>query len=937
MGQLTIQPSFAAGELAPSLWARVDLAKYHVGAKTLRNFFVLASGGAANRPGTAYVGRCKDSTHRVRLIPFQFSTLQTYVLEFGQQYMRVIMDGGYVLEPGIAVYGATQSPGCVVSALNHGFNNGDWVYISGVTGMTPINSSAAQVYLVSNATANNFVITDLDGNPVNSTQCPPYAGGGTVARIYTMATPYLGSDLALLKFTQSDDVMTLCHPSYPPQDLTRTQHWAWSLAQISFQPHIQPPVLTTVTGNNGTGPWYYSYVVTAVTNNPAEESLASNIVTVSTTQLNQNTGVQNTLTWSALPNASYYRVYKANPCYNQAPANGSSYGYIGTTCATSFADTNIGPDFTDTPPRGVNPFLGAPISSVSMTATGSGYPSNARLTVIDQNGTGALLTPTVTGGKITGVTVVNGGELYTSPTIAVTGGTGALLSLMFQDDGSGYGTFMLAGVQIINGGSGYIAPTITAPGGAVMTPHATNGVITSVTINNQGGGMVGTERALVVDHVPGSGAIFSITLAQTFNNPGCVTYFQQRKIFGGGNTNPDTLWMTQPGAFTNMDTSNPSQATDAITISIANRQVNAVTQLVSVNALLALTASGAFKISGGAQGAPITPSQIVAAPQAYNGCSDVPPIVINNDILYVSAKGARVRDLAYNFYADIYTGSDMTVLSPHLFFGHQILEWAYVEEPFNLVWAVREDGILLGFTYLKEQDIYAWTRHDTQGAFLSVASIAEGPEDAAYVIVSRTIPGVNGGNPVQYVERFHSRNFLTNGIADITQAWFVDCGLQYSGPPTSTVSGLNHLNGLTVVALADGNVVSGLTVSGGQIALPHPASTITVGLPYSADLQTLDLEISAPTIQGRRKKITAVTVRLENSRGLKIGYNSTNLAEIKERTNQNYGQPIPLTTGDEHIVIPQDWNAQGDLWVRQDNPLPATVLAIIPESNLGNS
>ena len=326
---------------------------------------------------------------------------------------------------------------------------------------------------------------------------------------------------------------------------------------------------------------------------------------------------------------------------------------------------------------------------------------------------------------------------------------------------------------------------------------------------------------------------------------------------------------------------------------------------------------------------------MVATPQAYNGCSDVPPIVINNDILYVSAMGGRVRDLSYNFYADIYTGSDMTVLSPHLFFGHKILEWTYAEEPYNLVWAVREDGILLCFTYLKEQDVYAWTRHDTLGTFLSIASIIEGAEQGVYTIVSRSIPGINGGNPVQYVERLHSRNFLTNGVADITQTWFVDCGLKYSGSPTTTVTGLNHLNGATVVALADGNVVSNLTVSNGSITLPDAASTITVGLPYSADLQTLDLEIAGPTIQGRRKKVSAVTLRLENSRGLKVGFDQSNLAEIKERTNQTYGQPIPLTTGDERLIIPQDWNTSGDLWIRQDNPLPVSVLAVIPEVNLG--
>jgi hypothetical protein len=386
-----------------------------------------------------------------------------------------------------------------------------------------------------------------------------------------------------------------------------------------------------------------------------------------------------------------------------------------------------------------------------------------------------------------------------------------------------------------------------------------------------------------------------------------------------------------------MDYSNPSQATDSITISINSRQVNAIKHLVSVNALLALTASGAFKISGGSQGNALTPTTVAAAAQAYNGCADVPPIIINNDILYVSSKGAKVRDLAYNFYADIFTGSDMTVLSPHLFFGHKLLEWAFTEEPFNIIWVVRDDGILLGFTYLKEQDIYAWTRHNTDGSFLSVASIPEGQEDSLYLVVRRTLPGVNDGNPVQYVERLRSRNFLTNGEPDVTKCWFVDCGRQYSGSPITNITGLDYLNGATVVALADGNVVSGLIVTNGSIALPQPASTVTVGLAYSADLQTLDLEVSSPTIQAKRKKVSAVTFRVENTRGLKVGQDPSNLSEMKERTNQFYGQATDLTTGDERILIPPLWDSHADIWIRQEYPLPATVLAIIPEVYLGNN
>ncbi len=776
MAQSLIQPSFAGGELAPAMSARVDVAKYHVGARTLRNFFVHASGGASNRPGTKFVGRVKDSSHPVRLIPFQFSTVQTYVLEFGHQYMRVVMNGGHVLEPDFAITAATAANPCTLTAPGHNFANGDEVFITGAIGMTALNGNR---YLVAAVTTTGFQLHNLDGVAVNAGGFPAYGGSGTVARVYTLVTPYAGSDLALLKYTQSADIMTLCHTGYVPMDLSRTQHWVWTLSTITFQPQVVAPTATAASPAGG-GSQYFSYVVTAIATGSGEESLPSIAANCQNSALNQDSGVINTVSWSAVTNAASYRVYKA-PIGTTGPIPaGSLYGYIGATTGISFDDANIESDGSQTPPQGQDPFAGG-------------------------------------------------------------------------------------------------------------------------------------------------------------NNPGCVTYYEQRKVFAGSGQYPESVWMTQPGNFWNMDTSSPTQDDDAITLTVASQQVNAVKSLISVNALLVLTSSGAFKISPGSTTGALTPATVQVQPQSYNGCSDVPPLVIEYDILYVQSKGSSVRDLSYNFYVDLYTGTDMTVMSSHLFFSYQILEWAYAEEPFKLVWAVRNDGTLLSLTYMKNQDVQAWTRHDTLGQFLSVASISEGNEDAVYFVVSRTIPGINGGQPVQYVERLASRNFLINGVADITSAWFVDCGLHYVGPPVTTVTGLSHLEGMSVAIVADGNVQPSQVVTNGAVTIQHAAQAITIGLPYSADLQTLDIDLGDPTIQGKRKKISAVTIRMENTRGLKAGPDQNSLVAIKERSTQGYGQPIPLTTGDERVLLTPSWNTFGSLWVRQDNPLPCTVLALIPELMVGDA
>jgi hypothetical protein len=226
------------------------------------------------------------------------------------------------------------------------------------------------------------------------------------------------------------------------------------------------------------------------------------------------------------------------------------------------------------------------------------------------------------------------------------------------------------------------------------------------------------------------------------NNPATVGYFQQRLVFAGSNSFPETLWASQPGAFKNFDTTNPSADDNAITATLISNQVNNIKHMVAMpGGLVVLTGGGAWQVSGGGSDAPITPRTVTATPQAYNGCSDVPPIVINYDIIYNQARGSVVRDLSYSFYTNIYTGADISVMSNHLLIGRSIAGWAYAEDPFKVIWSVTSDGELLSLTYLKEQEVIGWAHHDTYGLFTSVAQIPEGNTSAVYVVVKRTVLG----------------------------------------------------------------------------------------------------------------------------------------------------------------------------------------------------
>lgn len=863
MGQPVMLPSFGAGELSPALFARVDLNKFHVGAALLENFFVDYRGGALNRPGTTFAGMAArnkptndvtgrfDLTKKVRLIPFTFSTLQTYALEFGHQYMRVIKNGAYVLEATKAISAVTLAAPGVFTSNAHGYSNGDWLYMLFPNGMGQLNG---QTVVVTNATANTFTVRKLlSSSDLSTVGYTAYVSGGTAARVYTLTTTYSSADLNLLKFSQSADTMTITNLNYAQQDLTRSGHAAWTLSAITFGSATAAPVLTSVTPLVGAGTTTYRYVITAISADGTEESVASAAMATALGKTMSQTNTESiAVVWGAVGGASRYNIYRQEEVPNGDPTTGAIYGYVGSSTGTTFKDVNIDPDFTHSPPQNTNPFAGA------------NYPS------------------------------VNG-------------------------------------------------------------------------------------------------------------------YYQQRQVYAASLNSPETFWLSRPGNRKNFDKSNPVQDNDAITGTVASQQVNAIQHLVPMGkGLVALTSGSAYQISGGGVNtisSPITPSTATAEPQAFMGASPVvPPLVIDYNILYVSAIGSSVRDLSYNFYVNVYTGTDLSILSSHLFQGYMINEWCWAVEPFKTVWAVRNDGILLSFAYLKEQEIAAWAHHNTAGLFRSICQVQEGNETAVYVAVERYI----AGNWVMYIERFASRLFG----GDITQAWFVDCGLSLGQTylnarltpgattgnnvlftadanifapgdvgstirvnggvakivtylnaqqvranilldigsvypayypdwtctaPVTTVGGLWHLEGQYVVGVADGNKFGPLLVNNGQITLATAASYIIIGLAYMARFKSLYLDTADPTIQSKRKKISALSVRCKDTRGIKAGLTTDKLRSWKGEAPIIAGQIPELTTGDCRIIMPPQQDTYGQVYVEQDNPWPASILGIIPEVNVGDT
>ena len=818
-----IQPSFSGGEIAPSLYGRIDMAKYQVALRKCDNFIVRQYGGVENRPGTQFIAAAKYPDRKCRLIPFQFSTVQTYALEFGHNYMRVIKDGGLVLTTG-----------------------------------------------------------DV---------------------IYELATPYADSDVFGLKFTQSADVMTIVHPSYPPKELRRYAHDNWQIVDVETK------------------------------NGPFEDINVDESVTV------YASGTTGTITLTA-SSAIFGSEQVGKLFYLEQPAV-DSVPVWETSKTTAIDDIR--------------------------RADSNYYRAN-------------------TAGKT--------GTLRPSHTEGMAwdgwGGTG-------DDD---------TGVQWEYLHSGFGIARITSVAGDGLS--ATADVISRIPEN-----AVGSDKASY------KWARYAWNSVNGY--PATVVYYQQRLYFAASSAYPQTIWASRTGDYKDFGKSNPVQDDDRIVYTYAGRQVNEIRHLIDVGSLVVLTSGGEF-VATGDQNKVLTPSSFSLSSQGSNGSSDVPPIAVSNIALFIQEKGSVVRDLAYSFDVDGFQGNDLTILANHLFQKRSIVDWSFCIVPFSSAFCVRDDGKLLVLTYLRDQQVFAWSPQSSAGKYESTCGIGEGSEDAIYFVVNRTI----NGQVVRYIERLSSRQF-TNDL----DAFFVDSGLSYDGRNTDgrtatisggsgnwsyqvpytltmsggsyfssgdvgaqiqfpytgtdpvdgtdvamqlrcdivsvesgnsvtitanrdipevlqntattnwtmarqTFSGLEHLEGQTVNILSDASVEPQKVVTGGAVTLEKPGGVVHIGLPINAQFETLDININGQeTLLDKKQLISTVTLVVNASRGIWASTPGGQWYEYPQREFEFYDDPVEDATGKVEVKLDSNWEKNGRLKIRQTDPLPLSVLAVIPRITVG--
>ena len=421
--------------------------------------------------------------------------------------------------------------------------------------------------------------------------------------------------------------------------------------------------------------------------------------------------------------------------------------------------------------------------------------------------------------------------------------------------------------------------------------------------------------------------IYDNEFASAGNYPAAVSYFEQRKCFAGTTNAPQNFWATRTGTESNLSYSLPLRDDDSIDVRVAAREANTIRHIVPLSNLVLLTSSAEWRVTSINSDA-ITPTTISVKPQSYIGANNVQPAIVNNNLIYAAARGGHIRELAYSWQASGFITGDLSIRAPHLFDGYEVVDMAYQKAPQPVCWFVSSSGKLLGMTYVPEHQVGALHWHDTDGDFESICVVAEGSEDVLYAVVKRTI----GGATVRYVERMASRFFT-----EVGDAFFVDCGLTYDSTETTTISGLDHLEGKTVNVLTDGAVHPCCVVTSGAITLTYPASKVHVGLPIVADAQTLPIvtQVDNAFGQGRYKNVNKVWLRVYRSSGIFVGPDENTLVEVKQRTTEVYGTPPELVSDEFEVMMRPSWGNSGQVFVRQSDPLPLTLLSMTAEVALG--
>ena len=990
-----IQNSFNGGEISPLLYGRPDVDKYKTGLKTCLNFIPLIQGPVERRPGTVFMKEVKTSSLKTRLVRFEFSTTQAYMLEFGNNYIRFYKDNGTVIAGSTTISGATAANPVVITDTAHGYGNGAEVYITGVVGMTELNN---KYYLVANKSANTFELTDIDGSNINGSAFTAYSSAGTAAETIELVTTYVTADLFQIKFAQSADVLYITHPSYKPRKVTRTSDTDWTITDITFSdgPFLNTNAEVTRLTLSGTSG---SVTVTATTPTSSTISGATRANPVVVTDNGHGYATDDKVFISSVVgmtqlNSIFYHIVRID-------ANSYSLRNTSDVAIDGSAFTSYGSGGTSTRPTlGINGQTGFKSTDVGRLIRWQDPASNWTFLTITAFTDAVTVTAFIDGPDASAGTATDDWRLgIWSDT------TGYPASVTFHQNRlcfAGGGSYPQRMDMSRSGDFENFAPT--TPDATVADDHAVTDTLSADTVNairwivdDEKGLLTGTVGGEWITRPSDTGGVTTPSNVQSKRSSaygsadiqpiraGRAVLFIQRAL----RKLRELAYVFEDDGFRAPDLTLISEhiTRSGVTQTAFQTEPHSLVWLVLVDGtLVCLTYEREQKVVGWSRHTMGGVSNAGTKQAIVESVASIPNALGSADEIYIIVRrlvnGATRRYIEY--------------LKPHWEEGFDPEDAFFLDSGLTL-----DTPIVISGVTQADPVVVTASSHGLSDADEVRITEVVGPEELnkrAFVIgevtthtfelfsntVNRaTISGATRANPVVITAPSHG---LVNGdqigifdvvgmvelngngyvVANKTTNTFELSGINGTGYTAwtssgriraavdgsadhtayvsdgevrlriSTLSGLDHLEGQSVDVLTEGSAHGAKTVSSGAITLDRTSSKVHVGLGYNSDFETLRPEAGAAdgTAQGKLARMHRVILRFFQTGGGKLGPDVDTLDTLVFREGGDaMDTAVPLFTGDYEVPWEGDYTADNHIFYRQNQPFPAFIEAVMPQMN----
>ncbi len=899
----SLHVNFNGGIYSPLMEGRVDFEQYRTGCLQMENFIVRPYGGAFKAPGTQYIGEVKTSSKQTRLIPLRVSTSENYFIEVGEGYFRFWRDG----DPG----GYLQ--------IKSGYS-------------VTAHSTGTTYYLgdVAESGGTNYVRVGNDEATDSSFAAALSAGywHALTGSIYEWPNDYTESELDAIQVQQINRLLVLVHPNHPPQliesvpvdSLTSNfiRNAAWSTATttaltysflVGVAKYTFPPLkeheLSQESGYNVTLSFTHAAWATTTAYAVGDIRISSSVAYYCIVAHTSGTFATDLA-------AAKWRV-----------ATGQEIEY---NLTASDADIFTGIDAGDS-------FIIEPaLYQYSSSSSARGVSIN-----LNTSGNNTAIPPTASIFIQGGYTISSSWVSNNAPVCAIRleqsldGVNFEVIkewnikgeyqgTILYEDTASLEGSwFRLAGWSTTP--KQYASVLLEASDAQVKLPFTVLS-LTSSTVLKVRSGLPYTAIAPAQALGIAATSFYTHAFSEDNGYPGAVGLHNLRLWFGGTAKEPNRIRGSVVDDFFNFATGEGDS--DGFDLVLNSNESNLVKWIASFRQGLVVGTGGEeWTIQGGGDGSEVLkPSNVQAIRRNRAGSTTLQPVQTKDALLWVSPTGRKVFEFAYVFSSDAYEANDMTLRAENVTDGG-IVALAYQSEPDPILWAITGDGRLLGFSYNRANQITAWFERTTQGTFESIAAVRGSAEaDRVWMIVNRTV----NGSTKRYIERFYptAQAFDFDTATDFC---YVDCAKKITQASSTAVSGLSHLEGLTVKVWRSGTTSENKTVASGAITLGAAATTLFVGLPYTSTLQPMPLEFQLQdgTAQGRKFNSQRAQLLLYKSLGGTIRHATGGTAYAIE-------YPVGTTTAfsgrkDQHIKA--DWTDAVTLTFEHADPTPFNMLGYV--------